>query len=329
MVGLFSIAGRQARTSTRAERQAGPGEDEMTQVTGQAAAAAGEDAGFVIGHWIDGRISTPDGRSGDIFDPALGLRRATVRLADRRTVDDAVAAATRAFETWRDVPITRRTPILYRFRDLLIDHIDELAAAISSEHGKVPGDAAGEIHRGLEVVEMACSVPAMLKGEHSEQVAGGVDTFSVRQPVGVCAGITPFNFPAMVPLWMFPIALACGNTFVPKPSWPKPAQRPHPPVLVGGIGPKVLDRALSFGDAWFPNYRGERIVERGQELRARADRPIELMVAGMPADPAELERFAEAGFSRAVHWLPAAPRAGVERALERWEATIAEFTGEA
>jgi probable F420-dependent oxidoreductase len=112
-------------------------------------------------------------------------------------------------------------------------------------------------------------------------------------------------------------------------SWPKPAQRPHPPVLVGGTGANVLDRALDYGDAWFPNFRGERIVERAVELRARADRPIDVQVMGMPAEAAELERFAEAGFSRAVHWLPSAPRAGVERELERWEATIAEFAGEA
>jgi malonate-semialdehyde dehydrogenase (acetylating)/methylmalonate-semialdehyde dehydrogenase len=109
-------------------------------------------------------------------------------------------------------------PVIYRFRELLLEHIDDVAGAISSEHGKMRADAAGEIQRGLEAVEMACSAPTMLKGEHSEQVAGGVDTYSLRQPVGVCAGITPFNFPAMVPLWMFPIAIACGNTFVLKPS---------------------------------------------------------------------------------------------------------------
>jgi probable F420-dependent oxidoreductase len=110
-------------------------------------------------------------------------------------------------------------------------------------------------------------------------------------------------------------------------SWPKPAQRPHPPVLVGGIGPKVVDRVLAFGDAWFPNFAGERIIERGHELQARADRPIDLMVMGMPADPAVLERFAEAGFKRAVHWLPSAPRWGVERELERWEEALSQFLG--
>jgi len=172
-----------------------------------------------IGHWIDGALVAPsDARTGDVFDPAHGEPAAQVALADAGTVDQAVQAAKRAFPAWRDTPLSRRMPIMHRMRAGLLERAGELAQAIAAEHGKVVDDAAGEIQRGLEIVELACAAPQLLKGEHSEQVAGGVDTFSLRQPLGVCAGITPFNFPAMVPLWMFPVALACGNTFVLKPS---------------------------------------------------------------------------------------------------------------
>ena len=192
----------------------------MTELSSEQAAGPAADGAPVptIGHWIDGRIVDSGARAADVFDPARGVATGRVVLASPETVDAAVAAAARALPDWRALPQSRRAPILYRLRDLLIDHSDEIARTISAEHGKVFGDAAGEVQRGLEVVEMACSLPVMLKGEYSGQVATGLDTYSLRQPVGVCAGITPFNFPAMVPLWMFPIALACGNTFVLKPS---------------------------------------------------------------------------------------------------------------
>ena len=172
-----------------------------------------------IGHWIGGASHDPDAaRRLDVVDPARGTSRGSVALADAAVVDAGVAAARAALPAWRDTPLSRRIPIMRRFRALLDKHTDALAALIASEHGKMLDDAAGEVARGLEVVDLACSAPTLLKGDYSEQVAGGIDTYSLRQPVGVCAGITPFNFPAMVPLWMFPIALACGNTFILKPS---------------------------------------------------------------------------------------------------------------
>ena len=133
-------------------------------------------------------------------------------------MDKAVAAAARAFPAWAATPAPRRAAVLFRFKDLIEKHADELAGLITSEHGKVLSDARGSLQRGLEVVEFACGIPHLLKGEFSENVGTGIDAYSLRQPLGVCAGITPFNFPAMVPLWMFPVAIACGNTFILKPS---------------------------------------------------------------------------------------------------------------
>jgi malonate-semialdehyde dehydrogenase (acetylating)/methylmalonate-semialdehyde dehydrogenase len=139
-------------------------------------------------------------------------------LAETSEVERAVAAAAAAFEEWGDISLSRRTRVLFAFREIVNRRQDEIAAAITSEHGKVLSDAAGEVQRGLEVVEFACGIPTLLKGDYSDQVSTGVDSFSFRQPLGVVAGITPFNFPAMVPMWMFPVAIACGNTFVLKPS---------------------------------------------------------------------------------------------------------------
>ena len=174
---------------------------------------------YRAGHWIEGgAIDANSARTTTILDPATGTPSGEVTLADDATVDAAVAAAARALPSWRELPLGRRVTILREFRSLLDASTDRLSRTIASEHGKMVDDAAGEVARGLEVVDLACAAPSMLKGEFSEQVATGVDTYSVLQPVGVCAGITPFNFPAMVPLWMFPIALACGNTFVLKPS---------------------------------------------------------------------------------------------------------------
>jgi malonate-semialdehyde dehydrogenase (acetylating)/methylmalonate-semialdehyde dehydrogenase len=172
-----------------------------------------------IHHWIDGReLAGASGRYGDVYNPALGNVASRVAFATTEEVGQAVAAAQAAFPSWAGTPPLRRARVMFKFKDLIEHNLDALARLISSEHGKVVSDARGEVTRGLEVVEFACGIPHLLKGEYSEQVGTGVDSFSVRQPLGVCAGITPFNFPAMVPMWMFPVAIACGNSFVLKPS---------------------------------------------------------------------------------------------------------------
>ncbi|MDX6316840.1 MAG: malonate-semialdehyde dehydrogenase (acetylating) / methylmalonate-semialdehyde dehydrogenase, partial [Nocardioidaceae bacterium] len=182
-----------------------------------------------IQHWIDGTETKGSStRSAPVFDPATGERQAEVVLAESGDLDRAVAAAAAAFEEWGDISISRRTRVLFAFREIVNRRQDELAAAITSEHGKVLSDARGEVQRGLEVVEFACGIPSLLKGEYSDQVSTGIDSFSFRQPLGVVAGITPFNFPVMVPMWMFPVAIACGNTFVLKPS----ERDPSPSLLL-------------------------------------------------------------------------------------------------
>ena len=157
-------------------------------------------------------------RTAPVFDPATGARTAEVVLATAKDVDQVVQRATTAFGSWRDTSLTARSRILFAFRDLADRHRDDLARIITSEHGKVLEDARGEVARGIEVIEFACGIPHLLKGEFSEDVSTGVDASSIRQPLGVVAGITPFNFPVMVPMWMYPVAIACGNTFVLKPS---------------------------------------------------------------------------------------------------------------
>ena len=172
-----------------------------------------------IEHWIGGQhVSSPHGRLADVFDPARGAVQAHVHLASRDEVDAAVRAARDAFDTWGQVSVTARARVMFTFRELLERHEADLARVISSEHGKTVDDARGEVVRGREVVEFACGIATLLKGEFSDQVSTGVDSYSYRQPLGVVAGITPFNFPIMVPLWMHPVAIACGNTFVLKPS---------------------------------------------------------------------------------------------------------------
>jgi malonate-semialdehyde dehydrogenase (acetylating) / methylmalonate-semialdehyde dehydrogenase len=172
-----------------------------------------------IQHWIAGSGTTgAHPRFGPVYDPATGAQQAQVALATPADVDIAVGVAAKAFEQWRDVSLTRRARVMFALRDLVERHLDELAEIVADEHGKVVSDAKGEVTRGMEVVEYACGIPTLLKGEYSEQVSTGVDAYSFRQPLGVCAGITPFNFPAMVPMWMHPIAIATGNTFVLKPS---------------------------------------------------------------------------------------------------------------
>ena len=177
-----------------------------------------------IAHYIGG-TQTPGNseRSGPIADPATGEQTGEVAFGSAADVDAAVASAAAAFQTWRDVPLSRRSEILFAMRDLVRDHSGQLAAAITSENGKVLADAEGEVLRGLENLEFACGIPSLLKGEHSKQVSHGVDVHSALYPLGVVAGITPFNFPAMVPLWMFSNAIACGNCFVLKPSEKTPS----------------------------------------------------------------------------------------------------------
>ena len=172
-----------------------------------------------IGHFIGGNpMASRSERLSDVFNPATGAVSAKVALATPAELNAAVAAAHAAFPAWSQTSPLRRARVMFKFKELLEAHSDELAALITSEHGKVFTDAKGEVTRGIEVVEFACGIPQMMKGEYSEQVAGGIDAWSIRQALGVCVGITPFNFPVMVPMWMFPMAIACGNTFVLKPS---------------------------------------------------------------------------------------------------------------
>ncbi len=173
----------------------------------------------IIRHWIDGKPhDRASDRHGDVFNPATGQLQARVAFATTALVDEAVASAKAAAASWTSVSLSRRTRIMFAFRELIEKHKLEMAAHLTREHGKVPSDALGEVSRGLEVVEFACGIAQLQKGELSENVSTEVDSYSIRQALGVVAGITPFNFPAMVPMWMYPIAIACGNTFILKPS---------------------------------------------------------------------------------------------------------------
>ncbi len=188
-------------------------------------------------HFIGGqRVPGSSGRFSDVYNPALGTVVKKVPLAGKAEVESAIKAAADAFPAWSAVPAGRRAQVMFAFRDLIVRHMDTLAKVISSEHGKTLEDAKGSITRGLEVVEYACGIPQLLKGEYSENVASGVDSWSMRQPLGVCAGITPFNFPAMVPMWMFPMAIACGNSFVLKPSERDPSCALHLAELMREAG---------------------------------------------------------------------------------------------
>jgi malonate-semialdehyde dehydrogenase (acetylating)/methylmalonate-semialdehyde dehydrogenase len=197
--------------------------DGMTALNRSAAAPAPTPE-RVLGHALGGAAVTgTSGRFSDVYDPASGAVRARLALASDEEAGLAVAAAKRAFGAWAATPPPRRAAVMFAFRELLLRDADRLAALITAEHGKTLDDARGELQRGIEVVEFACGIPSQLKGEITEQVGRGIDSYSLRQPLGVCVGITPFNFPAMVPMWMFPVALACGNTFVLKPSEKDPS----------------------------------------------------------------------------------------------------------
>jgi malonate-semialdehyde dehydrogenase (acetylating)/methylmalonate-semialdehyde dehydrogenase len=198
----------------------------MTQVaepTTERNAAAGA-TGATVPHWIGGRrVAGTSGRRGPVFNPATGELAREVDFASVEEVGAAVAAAKAAFPAWRATSLSKRTEIMFRIRNLVDTHRKDIAAPLTAEHGKVPSEAQGEVARGLENLEFACGVPHLLKGAFSEQVSSGVDVYQIRQPLGVVAGITPFNFPAMVPMWMFGNAIACGNTFILKPSEKDPS----------------------------------------------------------------------------------------------------------
>ncbi|HLU31187.1 MAG TPA: CoA-acylating methylmalonate-semialdehyde dehydrogenase, partial [Acidimicrobiia bacterium] len=228
-----------------------------------------------ISHWIGGKRwdQTPE-RSGKVFNPARGEQTGEVALATGAEVDAAVETARKAFEEWRHVPITRRQNVMFDFRRIVADRKDQMAELLTAEHGKTVPDALGEVQRGLEVVEFACNIAHLTKGEYSEQVSTGVDTYTIRQPLGVVAGITPFNFPAMVPMWMYPLAIAAGNTFVLKPSEKDPsvsmlaaewlAEAGLPPGVFNVVhGDKVaVDRILEHPDIAAVSFVGSTPIAK-------------------------------------------------------------------
>ncbi|MGR3938743.1 CoA-acylating methylmalonate-semialdehyde dehydrogenase [Streptomyces sp. BRA346] len=243
-----------------------------------------------VNHWIGGKpVEGTSGNHGPVYNPATGAQDTRVALASVADVDAAVASAKEAYRSWGTVSLSKRTAILYKYRELLDAHRDEIAELITAEHGKVHSDALGEVARGLEIVELACGIAEKLKGELSTQVSTGVDVSSIRQPLGVVAGITPFNFPAMVPMWMFPVAIACGNTFVLKPSEKDPsashrlaelaAEAGLPEGVLNVVnGDKVaVDRllehpdvaAVSFvGSTPIAKYIQSKAVEHGKRVQA-------------------------------------------------------------
>jgi len=205
-----------------------------------------------IGHWIAGRRDAgASGRSQAVFNPATGAVARHVHLGGEREVAAAVAAADEAFPAWADMPPIRRARVLNRFLELMNRHKDHLAAMITAEHGKVFSDAQGEVMRGIDIIEFACGAPQLLKGDFTDQVSTGIDNWTLRQPLGVVAGVTPFNFPCMVPCWMFPVALACGNSFVLKPS----PLDPSPSLLMA-----ELLREAGLPDGVFNVVQGDKVA---------------------------------------------------------------------
>ena len=195
----------------------------------------------IVGHLINGQVIADSARTQNVFNPATGAVSKQVALASQSTVERAITAAQAAYPAWRNTPALKRARIMFRFKELLEENASKVVALITEEHGKVLNDAHGEFIRGIEVVEYACGAPELLKGEFSKNVGPAIDSWSEFQPLGVVAGITPFNFPAMVPMWMFPMALICGNTFVLKPSERDPsapmfiAQLLHEAGLPAGV----------------------------------------------------------------------------------------------
>src|SRR6188508_1724626 len=190
-----------------------------------------------IAHWIDGqRVEGTSGRSGPVYNPATGEQTGEVDFASVEEIDAAVQAAKRAFTSWRTISLSRRTEVFFRIRELVHEHSEDLARILTLEHGKVLSDAKGEVARGLEVIEFCCGIPELTKGGYSEQASSGIDVYSIRQPLGVVGGITPFNFPAMVPMWMWAPAIACGNAFVLKPSEKDPSASMYTAELLKEAG---------------------------------------------------------------------------------------------
>ena len=234
----------------------------------------------VVGHLINGAQVTDTERTQDVYNPATGEVTKQVALASKQTVEDAIAAAEAAFPAWRATPPMKRARIMFRFKELLDQNAEKICALLTDEHGKVLDDAMGELTRGIEVVEFACGGPQMLKGEHSKDVGPAIDSWSEFQPLGVVAGITPFNFPAMVPMWMFPMAVVCGNTFVLKPSEQDPtstmflAELAHEAGLPAGVlnvvhgGADVANHLASHEDVKALSFIGSTHV--GTSLYRRA-----------------------------------------------------------
>jgi malonate-semialdehyde dehydrogenase (acetylating)/methylmalonate-semialdehyde dehydrogenase len=188
--------------------------------------------GFVLDNYVAGRTAaTTSGRGAPLFNPATGEESGWVGFSSSEDVAGAVAAAKAAYPAWAETPPAKRANYLFKFKTLLDEHREDIASHISAEHGKTHADALGEVARGIEVVDFVCGIPHLLKGDFSRNVGPNIDTYSDREPLGVVAGITPFNFPAMVPLWMYPVAIACGNTFVLKPS----ERDPSAPMFVAGL----------------------------------------------------------------------------------------------
>jgi len=275
-----------------------------------------------INHWIGGKsVPSNSGRTGVVWNPATGEPQAHVAFASEEDVDAVVAAAKAAYPAWRDTPLSRRSDIMFKLRELVDKNRQRIAEAITMEHGKTLPDAMGEVARGVECIEFACGIPTLLKGEFSEQVSRGVDVLQVRQPHGVVAGITPFNFPAMVPMWMFPNAIACGNAFILKPSEKDPsaslilAELMHQAGVPAGIfsvvhGDKVaVDRllnhpdvkAISFvGSTPIAKYISETATKNGKRVQALGGAKNHMVVLpdadiGMAADAAVSAGFGSAG----------------------------------
>ncbi|MGH9118629.1 MAG: CoA-acylating methylmalonate-semialdehyde dehydrogenase [Acidimicrobiales bacterium] len=228
-----------------------------------------------INHWIGGKtFEGASRRFGPVFNPATGEQTAQVALAGTDEVDQAVAVAKEAFASWRASSLATRTRILFAYRELIERHKTEIAELLTAEHGKVLADATGEVTRGLEVVEFACGIPQLLKGGYSESASTHVDVYSIRQPIGVVAGVTPFNFPAMVPMWMFPLAIACGNTFILKPSEKDPSAAVRVAELLGEAGlpdavlnvvhgdKEAVDRLLTHPDIKALSFVGSTPIAR-------------------------------------------------------------------
>jgi malonate-semialdehyde dehydrogenase (acetylating)/methylmalonate-semialdehyde dehydrogenase len=225
-----------------------------------------------IPHWFDGQVQLrPAAAAQDVFNPATGQVARQVQLASIDDVNAAVASAAKAFPEWAETPPIRRARIMNRFLALLNEHKDALAALITSEHGKVFSDAQGEVMRGIDIVEFACGIPQLLKGDYTEQVSTGIDNWTMRQPLGVVAGVTPFNFPCMVPCWMFPVAIACGNTFVLKPSERDPS---------ASIFMAELFKQAGLPDGVFNVVQGDRVA-----VEALLDHPAVKAVSFVGSTP--------------------------------------------